>query len=121
MSIANVNYNRLEGQGRLKMDEKLKSAIDDVVQCLVLENMQRPTLTFRKIKNLAKIWEAVSNPINKTVIPAPPLQGEWRYDNPFLCCGSVKIAHIDIDTSPCPEFIKELLDWVCVRLNEKQV
>ncbi len=74
-------------------------------------------LCIRLSRNHAKL----SGQVDTLVIPAPPLQGEWRYDNLFLCCGTVRIAHIDIDTNPSPEFIKELFDWICTRLNKKQV
>ncbi len=46
-----------------------------------------------------------------------PLLGDWRHGNGFVCCGSVRIFRADIDTNPCEQYTKELLDWVCETLN----
>lgn len=37
--------------------DDLLQAVGDVMECLVLENMKRSSLTFRRIENLAKIYE----------------------------------------------------------------
>jgi hypothetical protein len=47
-----------------------------------------------------------------------PLSGEWRYSNGYVCCGSMRIFRLDIDTNPSEEYIKTLMAWVIQTLNK---
>jgi hypothetical protein len=47
-----------------------------------------------------------------------PITGNWRYGNGYVCCGTMRIFRIDIDTNPGEEYINELMDWVCQTLNK---
>lgn len=47
-----------------------------------------------------------------------PLSGRWRYNNGFLCCGTLRIARIDFDNNSSEEFKQEVFDWMCQELNE---
>lgn len=48
----------------------------------------------------------------------PPLgRNVWHHGSGVLCCGTLRIAVIDIDTQPSKEFTDELLEWVCETLN----
>jgi hypothetical protein len=47
-----------------------------------------------------------------------PLSGSWRYNNGYVCCGSMRIFRIDIDTNPSEEYINNLMNWVCKTLNK---
>ena len=49
--------------------------------------------------------------------PDKVLLGEWRHNNGYVCCGSMRIFKTDIDTNPNESFTKELLDWVVNQLN----
>jgi hypothetical protein len=59
---------------------------------------------------------------NEPSIPFPtdsrPLTGQWRYSNGYLCCGTLRIAKMDIDTNPSTEFETELFEWICKTLNK---
>lgn len=50
----------------------------------------------------------------------PPLSGRWRYSGDLLCCGTLRIAALDIDTQPSDEFKARLLEWMCETLNQAQ-
>lgn len=50
----------------------------------------------------------------------PPLMGNWRHSNGVICCGTLRIANVDIDTNPSEEFKSELLGWICKTLNAAQ-
>ncbi len=50
----------------------------------------------------------------------PPLSGEWRHNNGYICCGTLRIAVQDFDTDPSEERKKLILDWMVAALNEKQ-
>lgn len=49
-----------------------------------------------------------------------PLNGEWRYNNGFLCCGGLRIAKEDFDTDPNKQFKNNLFKWICDTLNSEQ-
>lgn len=51
---------------------------------------------------------------------APPLIGTWRYNNGYLCNGSLCIMRADFDTGPTAEWVKELTDWMCATMNRAQ-
>ena len=46
-----------------------------------------------------------------------PLYGQWRHNNGYICCGTLRIAKADFDTDPSPEFQQRVFDWVCQQLN----
>ena len=50
---------------------------------------------------------------------AAPLSGRWHYGNGILCCGTLRIAALSIDTNPADSFKVELINWMCDRLNER--
>jgi len=50
-------------------------------------------------------------------VPDKVLPGEWRHNNGYVCCGSMRIFKTDIDTNPSDSFTNELLDWVVSQLN----
>jgi hypothetical protein len=50
-------------------------------------------------------------------LPPKVLLGDWRHNNGYVCCGSMRIFKTDIDTNPSDAFTNELLDWVVSRLN----
>jgi hypothetical protein len=45
------------------------------------------------------------------------LLGEWRHNNGYVCCGTMRIFNTCIDTNPSDAFTNELLDWVVSQLN----
>ena len=48
----------------------------------------------------------------------PPLgSNEWRWINGYLCCGTIRVAQDDWDTSPSQEFKQSIYDWVTTVLN----
>ncbi len=49
-----------------------------------------------------------------------PLGRRWRHSNGTVCCGTMRIMRCDFDTNPSDDYKKEVLDWVCDTLNEKQ-
>lgn len=50
--------------------------------------------------------------------PTPrPLEGEWRANEGYLCCGTLRIARADFDTDPSPEFRREVFEWMASMLN----
>lgn len=53
-------------------------------------------------------------------IPIAPLSGEWRYNNGYLICGTLRIAAQDFDTSPSVQRQKEIFDWIVYALNKQQ-
>ena len=48
-----------------------------------------------------------------------PLQGEWRYSNGYLFCGTLRIMRVDFDTNPSDEVIEEIMKWVINTLNDR--
>lgn len=44
-------------------------------------------------------------------------KNEWRYNNGYVCCGSIRIFRLDIDTNPSVDFTNKLMKWVIQRLN----
>ena len=51
-------------------------------------------------------------------VTAPPLLGHWRHSNGVLCCGSLRIATDNFDTSPSADFVAEIWTWICETLNK---
>lgn len=49
-----------------------------------------------------------------------PLSGEWRCSGDIICCGTLRIAVLDIDTQPSDEFKAKLGAWMCRTMNEAQ-
>lgn len=47
--------------GGLASHDKLRQAIENVIECLLLENMQRPSFTFGRIEKLADEYDKVKN------------------------------------------------------------
>ncbi|ANN70883.1 hypothetical protein BAU08_05645 [Bordetella bronchialis] len=58
-----------------------------------------------------------ANPAQRDAPTDAPLSGKWHHGNGILCCGSLRIAAIDIDTQPAEAVQAEILDWMCARLN----
>ncbi len=50
----------------------------------------------------------------------PPFSGEWRHNNGYLICGTLRIAVQDFDTSPSEKMKKEIFDWIVQSLNAAQ-
>lgn len=48
----------------------------------------------------------------------PPLLGEWRANNGYLCNGTLRVARTDFDTDPSPKFRREVFEWIAKTLNE---
>lgn len=48
----------------------------------------------------------------------PPLLGEWRANNGYLCNGTLRVARSDFDTDPSPKFRREVFEWIAKTLNE---
>lgn len=46
-----------------------------------------------------------------------PLDGEWRYSNGYLYCGTLRIMRLDFDTNPSDEVVNEIMEWVTTKLN----
>lgn len=49
-----------------------------------------------------------------------PLSGVWRCSGDIICCGTLRIAVLDIDTQPSDEFKARLGAWMCRTLNKAQ-
>jgi hypothetical protein len=49
--------------------------------------------------------------------PTRPLLGTWRFNNGYLCCGTLRVAVESFDTNPSESFKSELMAWVCYCLN----
>jgi hypothetical protein len=54
---------------------------------------------------------------NERALATAPLISPWHHGNGVLCCGTLRIATLSIDTNPTDEFKAELLDWICQQLN----
>lgn len=63
--------------------------------------------------------DLTSPPDNRTHA-SRPLSGKWRYNNGYLCCGTLRIFRADFDTNPSQEFIDELTGWMVAILNRGQ-
>lgn len=62
INIDSGNIMKWSGSSWIEIDlEKLLSAVDEVCECLVLENMEKPSFTFRKINNLNNIFNGENN------------------------------------------------------------
>lgn len=46
-----------------------------------------------------------------------PLSSEWRHNQGYLCCGTLRIAVMDFDTDPTEARKKEIFDWIVATLN----
>ena len=50
-------------------------------------------------------------------LPLPPLTGRWRYNQGYMCCGTIRVFRQDIDTNPSEEMKAEIFGWMAEVLN----
>lgn len=50
----------------------------------------------------------------------PPLIGRWHHGNGMLVCGTIRVATMNFDTDPSPEFRDEVFEWITDTLNKAQ-
>jgi hypothetical protein len=82
----------------------LKNAIEDVLGCLVLENMQRPSFTFRHIEKLRDVWikETGFGIKVSDLTPGQKVDAifQWQSDesvHPLTCeCGHVEFNKVEV-------------------------
>ena len=46
----------------MEITGNVKNAIEEVIECLILENMRRPAFTFGRIERLKELWGGEQNP-----------------------------------------------------------
>lgn len=84
---------------------------------------KRPLLRLPMTRTLSKdLLQGIANAHNASLAPCPKtLTGEWRYAGGYLCCGTLRIARVDFDTDPSPEFQAQVFDQIVTAMNASSV
>lgn len=111
--------------GSMELTAKLRQLEDILDRALDAERIDYDMQSVNCVhKELFKINNKISDEIKsatmgkmKCLTKKPPLTAEWRHNNGYLICGTLRIARADFDNDPSQEFKGEVLDWVVDIIN----